>query len=57
MSRLLFEKTNSIIYTVKLPENIDPADLGECKFKEYCEKYKRLYINKTINNIMTYFDY
>lgn len=57
MSRLLFERTNSIIYTVKLPENVDPADLGEYKFKEYCEKYKRLYINKTINNIMTYFDY
>lgn len=47
---------NSIIYNVVLPEKEDPADMGENIFKEYCEKHKRVFINNSINNILSYFD-
>ena len=57
MARKLFENTNSDIYVIKLPENEDPADMGENVFKEYCENNKRIYINSTINTILSYFDY
>ena len=56
LSDLLYEKTNSDIYTIKLPVDKDPADLGEYKFKEYCEKYKKPYLNKSMNKILSYFD-
>ena len=56
MAELLLEKTKSKIYIVKLPKNSDPADLGEYKFKEYCEKYKKPYIGRKINSILSYFD-
>lgn len=57
LSKMLFNRTNSDIYTVKLPEEKDPADLGEDKFKKYCEKYKKRYsINENINKIMAYFN-
>ena len=52
----IFEKTKSKIYIVKLPKNSDPADLGEYKFKEYCEKYKKPYIGRKMNSILSYFD-
>lgn len=52
----LSQNTNSKIYTIKLPYDKDPADLGEYKFKEYCEKHKRLFVNKTFDSIFSYFD-
>lgn len=57
LASMLFKKNSSKIYMVKLPEFKDPADLGEAKFKSYCEKYKKLYTcNDNINKIMMYFD-
>ena len=52
----LLKYTDSIIYNIKLPEKEDPADMGEDKFKEYCEKNKKVFIGNKINNILTYFD-
>lgn len=57
LGNALFEQTDSKIYMIKLPVNKDPADLGELKFKEYCEKYKKPYISEKINSILSYFDY
>ena len=50
------EIKNTKIYTVKLPEYEDPADMGEDVFKEYCEKHKRIYSGKNINKMLLYFD-
>ena len=49
--------TQSNIYNIKLPEDRDPADMGEKEFKEYCEYKKLPFINSTLNNILSYFDY
>lgn len=57
LSQKLFERTDSKIYIVKLPTTKDPADLGEIKFKAYCEKYKKPYISEKMNSILSYFDY
>lgn len=56
LSKKLFNVTNSSIYTIKLPYDKDPADMGEDIFKEYCEKYRKPFINNTMNNILSYFD-
>ena len=52
----LIKHTKSDIYTVKLPKDEDPCDMGEKKFKQYCETKKQLYINETINAILDYFN-
>lgn len=51
----LLSNTNSDIYIVKLPEKIDPADMGEIKFKAYCEKRKTLFLGNRLNNLFSYF--
>ena len=56
MANKLIKVTNSNIYIVKLPEKDDPADMGEEVFKEYCEKYKHLFVGNKINSILSYFD-
>ena len=50
-------KTNNNVYIINLPEKEDPADMGEEKFKEYCEKNKRKYVNTKLDLILGYFDY
>jgi len=47
---------NNNVSIVKLPETVDPADMGEYKFKEYISKHKRKYINKKVDTIFSYFD-
>ena len=56
MAEELLKNTNSNIYICKLPEDRDVGDMGEDEFKEYVNKYERLYINKKLNNILGYFD-
>lgn len=56
MAEELLKNTNSNIYICKLPEDRDVGDMGEEEFKEYVDKYERLYINKKLNNILGYFD-
>jgi len=50
-------KYNDKIFTVKLPEGKDPADMGEDMFKDYCEKYKRRFIGDKYNTLFSYYDY
>ena len=56
MANKLITATNSNIYIVKLPEKDDPADMGEDRFKDYCEKYKHLFVDNKIDSILSYFD-
>ena len=46
MAEELLKNTNSNIYICKLPEDRDVGDMGEDEFKEYVNKYERLYINR-----------
>lgn len=41
---------------VKLPDEEDPGDMKELRFKEYVEKYKRKYYCKQIDLILGYYD-
>ena len=54
-NELLKNNKDSNIYVVKLPENEDPADMGELKFKRYCEDNKNIFINDKIHSILSYF--
>lgn len=56
MANELLKYTNSKISIVKLPENEDPGDMGEDRFKEYCEYNKKPFISNKVNSILSYFD-
>lgn len=56
LANKLIKAGNKNVSIVKLPETEDPGDMGEFKYKEYVNKYKRKYINERIDNILGYFD-
>ena len=61
LSEMLYDEINNRmfrtkLFTVKMPENIDAADMGEVKFKEYVNKHKILYYPKSVyNKLLTLF--
>lgn len=50
MSKLIDGK----IYLVYLPEGIDASDIGEERFKEYCDKNKIMYVTGAYKSILNY---